>query len=156
MSMSINVKASLLAAVRHSVGSRMFRELYADEDGVTKEILQDGRLSCAFFVAFLLYHFHLIKQPHATVQSTVKDMIESGWTEASVPQEGDVLLWDASQDHVEGEMHQHIGFFLGDGQAISNSSTQKEIIEHEWTFNGSRHVQKIFRAPHALIATPSK
>src|SRR5688572_5060682 len=154
MSMSIDVNSSYLAAIRDSVGSRMFRHLYAiDEEGNRKEILQNGRLGCAYYVTFILYHFQLVKSPHATVVSTVKDMEEHGWTTVDEPQEGDVLVWGPSVEHVEGEMHEHVGFYIGDERAISNQSSTGEVGEHDWTFgvdnegNPNRKVTKILRLP---------
>jgi hypothetical protein len=152
--MSIDVNSSYLAAVHDSVGSRMFRHLYAlDEQGKRSDILQDGRLGCAYYVAFILYHFQLVKQPHATVASTVKDMEESGWTIVEAPEIGDVLLWEPSVEHVEDESHEHLGFYVGNERAVSNSSSTGEIVEHDWTFgvdnegNPNRKVIKILRRP---------
>ena len=129
--MSIDVNSSYLAAVRDSVGSHIFRHLYAvDEHGSRSDILQNGRLSCAYYVAFILYHFQLVKTPHATVTST-----------------------EPSDAHAEGAMHEHIGFYLGDERAISNSSAIGEITEHDWTFgadnegNPNRKITKILRRP---------
>ena len=152
--MSIDVNSSYLAMIRDSVGSRMFRHLYAvDEGGISKDIIRGGRLGCAYYVAFVLYHFHLVKQPHAVVKSTVKDMEESGWTVVDKPIEGDVIVWAPSVEHVETEMHVHIGFYLGEERAVSNSSSTGEITEHDWTFgvdnegNPNRKVTKILRYP---------
>lgn len=154
--MSIDVNTSYLAAVRDSVGSRLFRHLYAtDEHGSRVDILQNGRLSCAYFVAFILYHFQLIQTPHATVVSTVKDMEEHGWSVVKTPEAGDVLVWEPSDIHAEGEMHEHIGFYVGEERAISNSSTTGEIVEHDWTYgtdnegNPNRRITKILRRPSA-------
>lgn len=155
--MSIDVNSSYLAAIRNSVGSHMFRHLYAvDEQGNRSDILQNGRLSCAYYVAFILYHFQLIKQPHATVTSTVKDIEGHGWTVVDSPEVGDVLLWEPSIEHVEGESHEHLGFYIGDERAVSNSSTSGEIVEHDWTFgvdnegNPNRKITKILRRPDSV------
>jgi hypothetical protein len=152
--MSIDVNSSYVAAVRDSVGSKMFRHLYAvDEHGSRSDILQNGRLSCAYFVAFILYHFQLIKTPHATVTSTVKDLEEHGWSVVETPEVGDVLVWEPSTAHVEDTLHEHIGFYMGDERAISNSSATGEIAEHDWTFgadnegNPNRKIIKILRRP---------
>lgn len=152
--MSIDVNSSYLAAMRDSVGSHLFRHLYAvDDHGTRTDILQNGRLSCAYFVAFILYHFQLIKTPHATVASTVKDLEEHGWSIVDTPEEGDVLVWEPSTAHVEDAMHEHIGFYAGNERAISNSSTTGEIVEHDWTYgidnkgNPNRKITKILRRP---------
>ncbi len=152
--MSIDVNSSYLAAIRDSVGSKMFRHLYAiDEHGNRSDILKNGRLSCAYYVAFILYHFKLIGDGHATVTSTIKDMEKSGWTVVNTPEPGDVLVWETSTEHVEDESHEHIGFYLGDGRATSNSSKLFEIVEHDWVFgvdtegNPKRRVTNILRKP---------
>lgn len=154
--MSINVNSSYLSAIRDSVGSRMFRHLYMfQNDGTSLDILQSGKLSCAYYVAFILYHFHLINTPHATVASTVKDLEQSGWQIVDEPQAGDVLVWEPSDIHAEGESHEHIGFYLGEERAVSNSSKLGEIVEHDWTFGSdnegmpNRKVIKILRTPSA-------
>lgn len=154
--MSIDVNTSYLAAVRDSVGSRLFRRLYAtDEHGSRVDILQNGKLSCAYFVAFILYHFQLISTPHATVTSTIRDLEEYGWKPVAEPVEGDVLVWEPSDIHAEGEMHEHIGFYVGEERAISNSSAKGEIVEHDWTYgfdnagNPNRRITKILRRPSA-------
>jgi len=152
--MSIDVNSSYLSAIRDSVGSHMFRHLFmVDDHGDRQDILQNGKLSCAYYVAFILYHFHLIKTPHATVQSTVRDLEASGWHQVAEPIPGDVLVWEPSDIHAEGAMHEHIGFYLDHERAVSNSSQKGEIVEHDWTFgvdnqgNPNRRVIKILRLP---------
>ncbi|MCE9586236.1 hypothetical protein K8R04_02875 [Candidatus Uhrbacteria bacterium] len=162
MSMSIDVNTSYLAIIRDSIGSRMFRHLYAiAEDGTRKEILQNGRLACAYYVAFILYHFQLVASPHATVESTVKDMEEHGWSVVDTPEVGDVLVWEASVEHVEDESHTHIGFYVGDERAVSNQSSTGEIVEHDWTFGvdnegePNRKVTKILRYNFVIARSPT-
>ncbi len=143
--MSINVNSSYLAVIRDSVGSRMFRHLFIDNaDGTSTDIIKNGRLGCAYYVSFILYHFKLIIEPHAVVASTVNDMKANGWSVVKGPEVGDVLVWEASKEHVEDELHEHIGFYVGEGRAISNSSTLGEIVEHDWVF---RNVTMILRRP---------
>ena len=160
--MSIDVNSSYLAVIRDSVGSRMFRHLYAiDEVGTSRDIIQNGRLGCAYYVAFILYHFQLVAQPHATVESTVKDMEEHGWSIVSDPEIGDVLVWEPSTEHVEDELHEHIGFYIGDERAVSNQSSTGEIVEHDWTFgtdnegNANRKVVKILRYSFVIARSPT-
>lgn len=143
--MSINVNSSYLAVIRDSVGSHMFRHLFVNtDDGTSTDIIKNGRLGCAYYVAFILYHFKLIKEPHAVVASTVNDMEASGWRVVETPEIGDVLVWEPSAEHLDDELHEHIGFYMGEGRAISNSSALGEIVEHDLAF---RRVTKILRRP---------
>jgi len=67
-----------LAAIENSVGSKMFRNLYAKVNGKNKDITENGNLSCALYVSSLLYLFKLIKDIHATVSGTLGDLKRSG------------------------------------------------------------------------------
>src|SRR3989344_3353930 len=88
---------SLLAIVENSIkggDNYLFRNLYADVDGVEKDILEDGALSCVVFASAVLLNLELIKKPHATVPSAVKDMLENGWYEITQLKLGAVILWE--------------------------------------------------------------
>lgn len=139
----IDQRATYLAAIKNSVGSKQFRNLIADVDGKTTDLMENGRLACAFYASWILLHFGLIEEAHATVKSTVKDLREHGWTDAKEPKEGDVLVWEATFEHDPNEPHEHIGFYIGNERAVSNSSKLGEIIEHHWTFEGQRPVTAI-------------
>ncbi|MEY4723554.1 MAG: hypothetical protein RLZZ324_1067 [Candidatus Parcubacteria bacterium] len=128
---------SYLAVIRNAPGTRMFRNFYASVDGVRTDIMMGGELSCAMFASSVLMLFRLIKEPHATVDSTVKDMLDSGWVTLTEPREGCVLVW-APSDLGGSEPHPHIGFFMGADRVISNSTTQGMPAEHDWTYDGSR------------------
>ena len=64
---------SYLHAIKNSVGSNLFRNLYAYVDGKKMDILENGNLSCANFVSSILYSYKLIGGKHATVDGTVRD-----------------------------------------------------------------------------------
>lgn len=137
-----------LAVVKNSVGSSMFRQFFAKVDGQPLDILRNGELSCAYFVSAILYLFQFIKKPHTTVTSTVKDMEENGWVNIKEPKVGSVLVWEGIESK-EGENHKHIGFYVGESKAISNSSRSGRSVEHHWTFgikNGhsNRKVENIY------------
>lgn len=135
------VRESLLQVARNSVGSKVFRNLFIEENGVRRDALEDGVLSCAVFVSWLLLPLRLINAAHATVESTVKDLEEFGWqsVEVSALQPGDVLVWGASP---ESDDHSHIGFYIGDGQAISNNSVDRTPSMHHFEYDGRRPVEK--------------
>ena len=141
-----------LSMIQGSVGSNAYRHAYALVDGVKSDLTHDGEHSCAFFAASILLRFGLIQEPHLRVQGTIKDLLASGWTETSTPAIGDVLIWDAKTDE-DGSEHLHIGFYLGDNQAISNRPSEHSPQLHHWTFgtnddgSAKRKVINLFTHP---------
>lgn len=126
-----------LAVIRNSVGSKLFRNFYLELDGKKMDATKNGVVSCAFFVSNVLNMFpslKLIKEPHLTVKATVKDLLESGWKEISEPRLGAVLVWEEKESH--GGRNKHIGFYIGDGAAISNNADTGMPDIHHWTFGG--------------------
>ncbi len=128
--------------IKNSVGSKIFKNLYMSVDGVKTDITENGNLSCAFYVSSILLITKLIKSPHATVDGTVRDMLENDWVEINEPKTGCVLVWEKT-DFGGGHMHKHIGFFVGGETAISNNSKTGEICEHHFTFDSTRKIKKI-------------
>jgi len=137
------LKDTYSAVINNAVGCHMFRNSYALVDGVKKDILEDGTLSCAFFVSSVLVWSALIKEVHATVRSTVKDLLDSGWESIPEPRVGAVLVWEACDFGVEYGVHKHIGFYIGDEKAISHSDTEKQPVVHSFNFNGERNIEQI-------------
>lgn len=134
---------SYLAFIKNSVGTKSFRNFYALVDGKKTDILKKGDLSCAFFVSSVLVIFKLIKEVHTTVDSTIKDLQNSGWQKIKRPKVGCVLVWESKADK-NGSAHRHVGFYLGQGQAISNNSKLGSPSSHHPTFNGQRKIEAIF------------
>lgn len=122
-----------LAVIEGSVGSQAYQHAYGRLDGVATDLVQGGAYSCAFFASAILLGAKLIREPHLRVQGTVRDLEASGWIPTDAPAIGDVLVWEPIREP-DGEAHFHIGFFVGDGQAVSNSSAQKVPARHHWTF----------------------
>lgn len=145
-----HVYKSYLQAIHNAVGSNLFRNYYVStpERGEF-DALGDGDDSCAFFVSSLVLMFGKIASAHATVGSTVKDLETSGWTKlfCQEPQAGDVLVWEplAGVD----DPAEHIGFSIGDGRAVSNSSTHKTPVEHDVHFgDAKRALRAIYHMPN--------
>lgn len=113
----ILVRDSLLARVNDSVGTRMFQRFYARVGDKKLNILDNGDRSCALFVSTVLVGFHLVKEVHATVSGTLRDMESFGWQPLCRPRIGCVIVWEANECG-----HPHIGFYVAHGRAISNSS----------------------------------
>lgn len=147
MSTIIDQGATYLAAIKNSIGSKQYRSLFADVDGTRMDLTEDGRLACALYASWILFHFGFLKAPHVTVDGTVKDLRESGWKDVEEPKEGDVLVWEPTMEHDPNEPHQHIGFYIGNGRAVSNSSKLREIVEHDLTFEGRRRLISILSRP---------
>lgn len=135
-----------IGLIKNSVGSTIFKNLYMSIDGTKTDITENGNLSCAYYVSSLLYILKLLKSPHATVDSTVSDMLSSGWEELTKPKVGSVIVWEKI-DFGGGKMHKHIGFYMGENRAISNNSSTGEIYEHDWMFDGSRKIERMFWHP---------
>lgn len=117
-----------IAFIRNAPGTKMFRNMYADVDGEKKDITDNGDLSCAFFVSSVLLIFGAVERVHATVVSTVADMERSGWREVEDLLPGDVVVWGEEKGNLN--RHKHIGFFLGEGEAISNRKEKKHPLMH--------------------------
>ncbi|MBD3281189.1 hypothetical protein GF391_00395 [Candidatus Uhrbacteria bacterium] len=134
VTVEVNLLKSYLKMIQNSIGSKMFRNLYATVDGKERDILEGGNLSCAFFVSVILHTFELIQIPHATVLGLLKDMEQSGWKKTRKLKTGDVVVWEDEDQTGDGVKHSHIGFYLGKDKAISNSTAKKSPIKHHFTF----------------------
>lgn len=135
-----------LTFIKNSVGTKLFQNFYVLENGEEKDILAGGEISCAIFVSNILYLFpnlNLIKSAHTTINSTIKDMQNCGWYEINELKIGAVILWEGIVFENTG-MHKHIGFYIGNGKAISNSDKLKTPVEHDVDFDKTRKVEKIF------------
>lgn len=109
------------------------KSFFFTEVGEEINILNDGELSCAFFMSFLLVPFGLCDRIRATVKGIRKDLECAGWEEMGKevrPRPGDVIIWDPSPSL--SDAHQHVGLFLGAGKAISNSTALRTPQIHEW------------------------
>jgi len=140
------LKETYLMVIKNSIGSKMFRSLYAKVDGKKTDITRRGDLSCAFYASSVLFLFGLIKKKHATVSSTIKDLKRVGWKEIKKPKIGSVLIW-AEKEYENGEKYKHIGFYIGNEKAISNSPKYRYPIEHSWNRLQERKIVSILWNP---------
>lgn len=145
-------KETYLNVIKKSVGdsergNEMFQSVYAtDENGEKVDITEKGNKSCAFYVSFILAGFKLIDCFHTTVNSTVNDMLKNGWQEIKDKnniEEGDVIVWD--KDISKNIKHMHIGFYIGNEEAVSNISEERRIGIHHFTYNNKINIIKILR-----------
>ena len=140
-------KKNYLAMIENAAKGQnwMFRNFYVTEDGIEKDVLSDGRWSCAAFVSSVLCLNKLIGDVHANVGSTERDMLASGWYEIKDLRPGAVLIWEKRLGDDDGEPHAHNGFYVGGDMAISNSSKQTGFPwKHHYTYDNTRKIEKIY------------
>jgi hypothetical protein len=100
-------------------------------NGKRKDIINNGDLSCAFFVSSILKINNLLPNIHVTDAGTEREMIKKGWYKIKNPKIGSVLFWHPAKN---GNEHEHIGFYIGKDKAISNNSKRGYPITHHWMF----------------------
>ncbi len=108
----------------------MFRSYFVDD----VDVLKNGDLSCAFYVSSLLHIFGLIDRAHFTVDGTEFAMKNAGWVEIKKLKPGCVIFWEPIIQ--DGNHHRHIGFYIGENQAISNRSSLQAVGEHALHYSG--------------------
>ena len=139
-------KKNYLETIKSAAGIKIFKHVYALVDGEEKDIAEGGNLSCALFVAMILLrftsvakNFKLISEIHITVKGTIDDLMKNGWFEISELKDGAIIVWTEGKDNMEP----HIGFYLGNSMAISNSDKSRESTIHHID-DGGREIAKIF------------
>lgn len=139
--MKLELFETYLTVINNATSSRMFRHFYAEIEGKKTDILENGEKSCAFFVTSILKIFNMINEIHTTVPNTMEALLEEGWIQVNVTdmKAGDVLVWDW------GGQHGHIGFYIGNNTAISNSSIKKSPKKHSWDYEGQRKIVTVYR-----------
>lgn len=130
-------KEDFLKYVKDKIDSTDYQYYY--KNGI--DLLDGGKLSCAKFVSSILFNFNMINKVHATVNGTIEDLLSFGWTTINISdiKPGDVLVWEKNK-----QGHEHIGFYIGDNMAISNSTKKKVPAEHHFTYNDRRQILKAF------------
>jgi len=142
-------KETLIKLIENSVGSRMFRSLFVRyrDGGEIKDILNNGEISCAYFVSSLLYITDMINKPRATVMSVERFLKESGqWEEVDLKhaEAGDVVVWE-KQVFPDGKEHAHIGFIISKDEAVSTDNKQKRVARHPVTLD-NRKITAVYRS----------
>lgn len=133
----------------------MFRNFYVEDSGEIKDILNDGRWSCAVFVSSVLYFFNSVLEfergskwidfIHANVLTAEKDMQKNGWYRIKDLKLGAVIIWENKLASEDNTKHGHIGFYVGGDMAISNNSKETGFPwKHHYTYNGARKIEKIY------------
>ena len=145
-----HTQQNLLHIVRAAVDSTMFQHIFVTDvrSGKTFDALKNGELSCAYFVSTALTMCGLINSPHATVATTLQKMQDAGWRKVDQPTPGAVIYWPSVEEHG------HVGFYLGDGQCISNSTDRHVPVEHGLTLTNGSEPEAFYM--HDLLANPSQ
>ncbi len=140
---------SYLQTIINSVDSKQYQNFYVlDTDkNEIKDVLQGGNLSCAIFVSNILHMFSgfskLIDIPHSPITTTIKDMERNGWYEVNELKTGAIVQWESIDYGVTG-WHSHIGFYIGNNEAVSNDYKSFKIARHSHDYNGARKIEKIY------------
>ena len=149
-SVTILRKKSYLAMVRNAAKgeNHMFRNNFAVVDGVERDIVDDGALSCTYFLSGVLYMHKLIGDMHANIAGLERDLEASGWKPVDEPREGAILVWEARPPVKERPWEPtqlHAGVYIGDERAVSNGSNSTLMPEeHHYTYDGTRKVIRIW------------
>ncbi len=141
MSVKLLRTKSYLAMIRNAARgeNHMFRNLFAEVNGVERDIADDGNLACATFVSSVLLLWGLAMERHATVSGTVRDLQNFGWERNDTPRVGSVIVWK-ERPYQDGSHHSHIGFVVGEDRAVSNMSAEGVPREHSITMDGEREI----------------
>lgn len=118
--------------IRGSVESQAYLHQWAVIGGKMTDIANNGGVSCAFFVSFILSGFGYIHGVHATVNGLVKKLESSGWEVVKTPRSGAVIVWETAV-HPTGP-HAHIGFWVDKETAVSNHPQKGIPKQHHPTF----------------------
>lgn len=131
-----NYPEDFLSYIISEVGSEKYRNFFVY--GV--DVLVDGKRSCAKFISEVLKYFDLISFPHATIKSTIKDMENFGWVEVSLEniEPGDIVIYEENENG-----RNHLGFYIGNGIVVSNSTKERVIKKHHYEFDGNRKIIKV-------------
>lgn len=133
--------------IENSVGSNLFRSLYAEKEGEVVDILENGEVSCANLVSTLLHRFQLITLPHATVTGLIRRLELEQWERVETPEPGDVIIWEAIKQ-ASDELHLHCGFYLGNNEAVSNDYRVGVPVRHHYTDElPGRTIVALYRHP---------
>jgi len=103
------------------------------------EHLNYGKLACAVFVSDVLEKFNLIYEGHPTVKILVNNLKSFGWQEVELKniEPGDIIVWEKNKSN-----HYHVGFYIGNEKAISNSWKKRFPIKHDFLFRNENLKKK--------------
>lgn len=165
-------KKNYLAMIENAAKGEnwMFRNFYIEKDGIERDALEEGKISCAVLVSSILYlqnssleflkKTNWIKFVHANVPSATEDMFACGWHEIKELKPGAVIIWEARLGRDDNLMHQHNGFCISETEAISNDSRgtgfpwRHDIYRPSSVDLNTRKIEKIYW--HPVLRPPAK
>ncbi|HRV76275.1 MAG TPA: hypothetical protein P5247_02765, partial [Candidatus Saccharimonadales bacterium] len=110
-----------------------------------------------YYVSSILLLFGQQEKPHATVSSTIKDIVNHGWKEVDDKSKilsGDVIIWEAIEfDEEPGILHPHIGFYVGDNKAVSINYKLGFPQEHS-VMSDNRKIEIVYRGQEQFAKLP--
>ena len=138
-----------LKMIENSPGTKLFNSAFVEDvrTGEVRDVLNDGELSCAFFVSGVLSLLGLMDRPHSTVKTVIDTLRGSkNWKEFDKKslKNGDIIVWEVVTFE-DGTQNEHIGFCLDTNKAVSTSYIEKSVVLHSIDFDGKRKIEKIFR-----------
>lgn len=158
--MKINYYKSYIDAIKWSVWSQAYRHFWINKWWKDIDILQDGNLSCAYYVSNLLKQFNLIKAWSANTKSTISMLLEKWRYEIdNQTNANDIPIWSVIVRqwwYGNDGLHSHIWFFVWDENVISNDSYQQDRsgmdyeepqycpIVHHYNYRWTRKIDKIY------------
>lgn len=148
----VNQLRTLLYRVEASLGTPIFRSVFATVDGEEKDLTRNGQASCAVFVSGLLVWAEKLKRMSATVRSLEEELKENGWLETNDKLPAAVVIWEATKQ-ADGELHEHTGFILNEVEAVSHSDKELSPVRHHVTYGETddgkpvRAIKCIYRHP---------
>ncbi len=116
---------NFIEKIKENLGSKKYQLDY----------LNKGRLACAMFVSSVLFDFGLIAEKHAIVRVVVHNLRLFGWKKVGLEdvEPGDIIIWEKNKSG-----HYHIGFYVGDNSAISNSWKERVPVKHDIEFTNEK------------------
>lgn len=137
-------KKTYIKAIENSIGSRIFNSLFVEESGKSRDVMNDGEFSCAFFVSSLLALFESIDKPCATV-ATLRGKLKAGkgWQEVGEDgvEPGDVVFWQKVRFE-DGSENAHVGFAINGKEAVSTDYKKRQIGKNPLHF---RQIEAAYR-----------
>jgi hypothetical protein len=141
--MKILLFNTYINTIKKSVDSKIFQNLWIENNGKKIDATKNGKSSCALFVSRILIWFGLINRLHATVAGTIKDIEKNGWHEIKEPKKGCLIYW--GEWNQGGSPSEHIGFYIGNKEAISNNWKTKTPQKHNWKYGKlNRKIKKLY------------
>ena len=127
-------KETLLAMIEGSLGTKMFRHLYAIVGGEERDLLQDGQLSCAFYVSKMLVMNDLLPSSHATLAGLERTLeASSEWQKTEELTPGCLVVWEPWELGENGP-HGHVGFYIGGEEVVSHKDDACAPTKHHYTY----------------------